>query len=367
MSSIPLLPFAADIETKPVLKKLARAHAALAELKGVVASIPNQAILVSTLPLQEAKDSSAIENIVTTEDELFSSDSAAEIFASIAAKEVHNYATALRQGFEAVVRTQLLTINDILNIQALIEENNAGFRRLPGTALKHSGTGATVYTPPQHGDEIIALMSNLEAFINNDELCDWDPLVKMAVMHHQFETIHPFYDGNGRTGRILNILYLVKAGLLGAPVLYLSRYISQRKAEYYALLQAVRDQAPLGNEAAAWEPWLLFMLGGVEETSRQTTALVIKMRELMAQHKRTVRAQLPKIYSQDLIDNLFKHPYTRVEFMTKDLLVHRNTATTYLDALVGIGLLSKHKRGKESYYLNDKLVELLENVSSITI
>ncbi|HPH70748.1 MAG TPA: Fic family protein, partial [Kofleriaceae bacterium] len=353
MSSIPLLPFAADIETKPVLKKLARAHAALAELKGVVASIPNQAILVSTLPLQEAKDSSAIENIVTTEDELFSSDSAAEIFASIAAKEVHNYATALRQGFEAVVRTQLLTINDILNIQALIEENNAGFRRLPGTALKHSGTGATVYTPPQHGDEIIALMTNLEAFINNDELCDWDPLVKMAVMHHQFETIHPFYDGNGRTGRILNILYLVKAGLLGAPVLYLSRYISQRKAEYYALLQAVRDQAPLGNVAAAWEPWLLFMLGGVEETSRQTTALVIKIRELMAQHKRTVRAQLPKIYSQDLIDNLFKHPYTRVEFMTKDLLVHRNTATTYLDALVGIGLLSKHKRGKESYYLND--------------
>ncbi|HEX8530385.1 MAG TPA: Fic/DOC family N-terminal domain-containing protein, partial [Cytophagales bacterium] len=261
--SIPTLPLAFDIETKAVLKKTARAHQALAELKGVVATIPNESILISTLSLQEAKDSSAIENIVTTHDELFKSDATARQFASVAAKEVHTYALALREGFEQVRRTGILTNNHILKIQATIESSHAGFRKLPGTALKNDRTGEVVYTPPQHPDDIIAMMNNLEQFINDDALSDWDDLVKMAVIHHQFESIHPFYDGNGRTGRILNILYLVKQGLLQLPVLYLSRYINQHKADYYRLLQLVRNEGQ-------WETWVLFMLTGVEQTSRQT-------------------------------------------------------------------------------------------------
>ncbi len=221
------------------MRKLSRAGAALAELKGVAASIPNQSILVNTLALQEAKDSSAIENIITTHDDLYRSNALARQFVTYAAKEVHNYATALRNGFEQVQRIGLLTNTDILQMQACIEENDAGFRKLPGTALKNEQTGETVYTPPQHPDEIVSLMENLEKFINDDTMSEWDALTKMAVIHHQFESIHPFYDG---TGRIINILYLVKQGLLGSPVLYLSRYINQNKADYYRLLQKVRDE-----------------------------------------------------------------------------------------------------------------------------
>lgn len=357
MHKLHSLPLPHDIETTAVLKKLAKAHQALAELKGVVAGIPNQSILISTLSLQEAKDSSAIENIITTHDDLYRSDSVARHFVSVAAKEVHSYATALRNGFEQVKRTGLLTHNDILAIQACVEENRAGLRKLPGTALVNGQTGATVYTPPQHPDDIVALMSNLERFINDDALCDWDPLTKMAVIHHQFESIHPFYDGNGRTGRIVNILYLVRQGLLGSPVLYLSRYINQHKADYYRLLQATRDT---GN----WTDWLLFMLDGVEQTARQTTALIIAIVALMQRHKHTVRAELPKIYSQDLINNLFRHPYTKIDFVMNELQVHRNTASRYLDELVRIGLLTRHKLGKENFYMNNALHELLSQVNT---
>lgn len=352
---IPQLPFAADIETKAVLKKLAKAHQALAELKGVAASIPNQSILVNTLALQEAKDSSAIENIITTHDDLYRSDSLARKFVSLAAKEVHNYAIALRNGFEQVKRSGLLTNNDILDIQSYIEENRAGFRKLPGTALKNDQTGETVYTPPQHHEEIISLMGNLEQFINDDVLCDWDPLVKMAVIHHQFESIHPFYDGNGRTGRIINILYLVRQGLLDSPVLYLSRYINQHKADYYRLLQTVRTDN-------AWEAWLLYMLQAIEDTSRQTILLIVGIKALMQQHKHRLRDELPKIYSQDLINNLFRHPYTKIDLVMGELRVHRNTATKYLDEVVRIGLLTRHKLGKENFYFNDELITLLLNV-----
>ena len=354
-TTIPLLPLPFDLETKPVLKSLARAHRALAELKGTAGIVPNETILISTLSLQEAKDSSAIENIVTTEDDLYRSDAATAQFASLAAKEVHAYARALREGFERVRQTGLITNNDILQIQATLEANEAGFRKLPGTALKNDRTGETVFTPPQSHAEIVALMDNLERFINEDGLSDLDPLVKMAVIHHRFETIHPFYDGNGRTGRILNILYLVKEGLLGTPILYLSRYINQNKPEYYRLLQAVRDQE-------AWEEWVLFLLAGVEQTSRQTTSLVFGVRDLMLAHKNRMRSELPRIYSQDLLNNLFRHPYTKIEFVMADLAVHRNTATRYLEALAGIGLVTKHKIGKENYFLNDDLFNLFLSV-----
>lgn len=350
--SIPTLPLSIELETKPILKKVAKAHQALAELKGVSGIIPNQSILISTLSLQEAKDSSAIENIITTHDELYESDVSAKHFATFAAKEVYSYAAALQNGYHRVKKTGLLINTHILEIQQTLEENSAGFRKLPGTVLKNDQTGEIVYSPPQEGEKILMLMNNLEQFINNDTLSDADPLIKMAVIHHQFESVHPFYDGNGRTGRIINILYLVKHGLLDAPILYLSRFINQNKSEYYRLLQAVRD-------TNSWEAWILFMLEGVAQTSRRTTLLVHRMRDLMQGHKQKMREELPKIYSQDLLNNLFRHPYTKIDFVMKELQVSRITATKYLDELVRIGLLSKHKKWKNNYYMNDALIGLL--------
>ncbi len=272
---IPVLPLTKDIESKAVLKKTAKAHQALAELKGIVSTIPNESILIHTLSLQEAKDSSAIENIITTHDELFKSDRLSHQFASLAAKEVFNYATALQDGFKQVQQRGLLTSNDIKTIQATIEQNNADFRTQSGTTLKNEQTGEVIYRPPQTHDEIVALMSNLEQFINDGSCCDWDDLVKMAVIHHQFESIHPFYDGNGRAGRVINVLYLIKQDLLTLPVLYLSRYINQHKQDYYRLLQSVREEQN-------WKEWLLFMLEAVEQTSKQTIDLIkaIKPRKI---------------------------------------------------------------------------------------
>ena len=351
---IPLLPLSVELESKIVMKKLTAAHRALAELKGVSTVMPNQAILINTLSLQEAKDSSAIENIITTHDELYKSDVLAKHFSSIEAKEVYNYATALCNGYEQVKKNDLLTINNILEIQGTLEENSAGFRKLPGTELKNERTGEIVYTPPQDVNQIKLLMNNLEKFINDDTLSNVDPLIKMAIIHHQFESIHPFYDGNGRTGRIINILYLVKNKLLDSPILYLSRYINQNKNEYYRLLQAVRINQ-------AWEEWVLYILQGVEETSRYTTDLIQGMRGLMQLYKHKMRDELPKIYSQDLLNNLFRHPYTKIDFVMRELQVHRITATKYLEELVGIGLLTKHKMGKENFYLNSDLFDLLRN------
>ena len=352
---VPTLPDLGDIETKAILKKTALAHKTLAELKGVAASMPNQSILINTLSLQEAKDSSAVENIITTHDDLYRSDHAQRYFITLAAKEVHNYAEALRAGFERIRQTGLLTNNDILTIQAGIEENQAGYRKQAGTALKNDQTGEVVYLPPQHPDEIVALMGNLEQFINQPDMCDWDALVKMAVIHHQFESIHPFYDGNGRTGRVINILYLVQQGLLDTPILYLSRYINQNKADYYRLLQATR-------ETHDWSEWLLYMLDAVEQTAVQTTQLVVAINKLMQQYKHDLRDKQPKIYSQDLINNIFRHPYTKIDFVSNELQVNRKTASKYLDVLVDMALLSKHRLGKENYYLNDRLFELLLNV-----
>lgn len=356
--NIPYLPLKQDIETKVVLKKLALAHKALAELNGVAETIPNEVIILNTLSLQEAKDSSAIENIITTHDELYSSDNIARQFASSAAKEVYNYATALKDGFKKVKELGLLTCNQIIDIQTTLEETKSGFRKLPGTALKNEQTGETVYTPPQSYDDILGYMTNLEKFINDKDVCDWDPLVRMAIIHHQFESIHPFYDGNGRTGRIINILYLVKEGLLNLPILYLSRYINQNKGTYYKLLQETRT-------TQNWEPWLLFMLEAIEQTSIQTSAMVRGIKSLMMQYKQKIRTDLPKIYSQDLINNLFKHPYTKIDFLQTDLQITRQTASKYLDQLIDYKLLKMHKIGKENFYINNALFEYLYNAPDI--
>lgn len=353
---IPTLPLEGELETKQVLKKVAAARSALAELKGAATSIPNESILIDTLVLQEAKDSSAIENIITTHDELYQSDAIAKNFKSLASKEVYAYALALRTGFETVKQRGFISSNHIVEMQSLIEENDAGFRELPGTALKNEQTDEIVYTPPQTYDEIVEHMNNLEQFMNDEALSDLDPLVKMAIIHHQFESIHPFYDGNGRTGRIINILYLVKEGLLQIPILYLSRFINQNKAEYYRLLQAVRTD----NE---WESWVMYMLAGIEETSLQTIQQIQGIKTLMLKHKKTLREELPNIYSQDLLNNIFRHPYTKIDFVMKDLAVSRITATRYLDELSGIGMLNKLKLGRDNYYVNTDLYYLLGNLN----
>jgi len=357
---IPQLPLDFDLETKAIMKKTAAARSALAEMKGAVLSIPNENILISTLSLQEAKDSSAIENIITTHDELYQGDYLKKEFKSIASKEVHNYAEALRWGFETVRQKGFLSNNHIIQMQGTLEENDAGFRKVPGTELKNEQTGEIVYTPPQTHDEVVAFMNNLEQFMNDNEMSDWDPLVKMAIIHHQFESIHPFYDGNGRTGRIINILYLVKEGLLNLPILYLSRYINQNKGDYYRLLQKVRTEN-------AWEEWVLYILEGVEQTSLQTIKLIDGIKAIMQKHKHKLRRDLPKIYSQDLLNNLFRHPYTKIEFVMADLAVSRPTATRYLDELTAINILHKHKLGKDNYYVNHELYDLLANMNSNSV
>ncbi|MDE7430628.1 MAG: Fic family protein, partial [Lachnospiraceae bacterium] len=358
---IPKLPLSYDLETKEILKRLNQANRRLAELKGVALTIPNENILVSTLTLQEAKDSSEVENIVTTQDDLYKSASASfsDMAINAATKEVLNYREALEHGFRLVKSKGILTSTVIKEIQKMLEHNSAGFRSVPGTALKRSD-GVVIYTPPQDKQTIIELMSNLERFIN-DDMVDIDPLIKLAVIHHQFESIHPFYDGNGRTGRIVCVLYLVLTGLLDLPILYLSRFITHNKAEYYRLIQAIRDKN--NDNAAEWESWIIFMLKGIEETAIETTRLVKGISRLMADFKSVLRSKIGKQYRHELLNNLFFHPYTKVEFLEKELGISRSTATRYLNGLVETGLIDKIKIGRTHYYMNIPLMQLFMNVS----
>lgn len=335
-----------------IYRKVAQAHRFLAELKGRASSLPKQSILIDTLSIQEAKDSSAIENIITTHDELYRSSPEQNEFTSIAAKEVLSYVNAMKVGHQNLRRTGLITLQNIHAVQEEVKGDQAGFRKLPGTVLRNESNGEIVYTPPQHPDEIIALMENLLIFTNDEKFFDADPLVKMAIIHHRFESIHPYYDGNGRTGRILNILYLMKEDLLDLPILYMSRFINQNRQEYYRLLQATRDTGD-------WEPWVLFMLESIIETSKQTIIVVGEIKELMLAYKKKLRSELPGIYSQDLLNNVFTHPYTKIEFVMKDLHVSRLTATSYLEKMCNIDLLRKTKVGRTNFYVNDGLVKAL--------
>ena len=345
------LPYAEDLETKSILKQLPAAHAALAELKGIVRSIPNQIILLNTLGIQEAKDSSSVENIITTHDELYKANLDFEVNTSPDVKEVQNYVAAMKRGFELLQTRGLLTNQTILKIQETLEGNNAGFRKLPGTALKNAQTGEIVYLPPQDPNEILSLMANLEQFINDPELSDYDPLVKMAIIHYQFESIHPFYDGNGRTGRILNILYLIMTGLQKLPILYLSSHIIRNKPDYYRLLQGVRENGD-------WESWISYMIRGVENTARETILLIEELKILIAEMQVLLRTRY-KFYSQELLNNLFEHPYTKIEFLVRDLSVSRITAANYLNQLASDGVLRKERLGTGNYYVNERLFELL--------
>ncbi len=352
---MPLLPLdqldPQRFDTPAILKKLASSSRKLAELKGVAQTIPNQGILINTLGLQEAKDSSEIENIVTTHDALFKGAAFDKSHSDPATKEVLRYRQALRLGFDEVRQLGLITNRQILAIQEELEHNSAGFRKLPGTDLRNEA-GRIIYTPPQDRNEIIRLMTELEQFINDDELFPSDPLIKMALIHHQFESIHPYYDGNGRTGRIINVLYLVKNGLLDIPLLYLSRFIVQNKAEYYRLLQAVRDSDD-------WEDWVMYMLDAVEQTSGQGINTIQAISAALIDYKHRIRDQF-RFYSQDLINSLFQHPYTKISFLMSDLQVSRITATKYLDDLAQAGFLAKHKVGRGNYYINLALSQILQ-------
>ena len=359
---IPTLPLSYDLETKEILRQVNRANRKLAELKGVALTIPNEQILISSLTLQEAKDSSEVENIVTTQDDLYRA--GMEIpydIISAATKEVLLYREAISEGFRLVRNKNILTLNDIKRIQQILEANSAGFRSTPGTQLKRSSDGVVVYTPPQDKVVIEKYMANLEQFINDEQLSSLDPLIKMAIIHHQFESIHPFYDGNGRTGRIINILYLVIADLLELPILYLSRYITHNKQEYYQLIQAIRDKNT--DNAKQWEEWILFMLKGVEQTAQDTINLIKHIGTLMDRFKRTLRPVFGTKYNHELLNGLFYHPYTKIEHIEKNLQVTRQTASRYLNTIVELGLLQKQKKGKENYYVNVLLVDLFLSYS----
>ncbi len=344
------LPVDKEVETVKLLKKSIAANKALAKLNGVAKIIPNSSVLINSLVLQEAKDSSAIENIITTHDELYkASIDIASI--TIATKEVQNYRNALLTGFKLVKDNKLLLKRNIVGIQSELEQNNAGVRKQCGTKLKNAQTGEIVFTPPQNYDEIEKLLANLEKYINEPN--EIDSLINMAIIHYQFETIHPFYDGNGRTGRIINILYLVLKDLLDLPILYLSRYIIKNKSDYYRLLQEVRTQ----NN---WEDWIFYMLDGIEKTSIETTELINDIRCLMEKTKQKIRNELPRIYSKDLLEVLFTHPYTKIEFLVENLDITRQTATKYLRRLEDINILKTIKIKNSKYFINIDFFEILK-------
>jgi len=362
---IPNLPLPYDLETVAVLKQLNKANKKLAELKGIARTIPNENILISMLALQEARDSSAVENIVTTQDDLYQAGVSDNIrIINPATKEVLRYREAIFEGFEMVRKNKILSNNVIKKVQEKVKQNNAGFLVSPSKALVNQSDGRVIYTPPQDINEVNEKMSNLEAFINDQELSSLDPLIKMAIIHHQFESIHPFGDGNGRTGRIVNILYLVITDLLDLPILYLSRYITHRKGEYYHLIQAIRDKNT--DNAKEWEEWILFILKGVEETAGNTIELVKGISQLMAEYKNVLRPIFDKAYKHELINNLFFHPYTKIEYMQHDMMVQRKTAAKYLDRIVETGLLEKVKKGRENYYINVKLCNLFLNYNEVS-
>jgi Fic family protein len=288
---------------------------------------------------------------------LFQADLHIAEWVSPVTKEVSRYRQALMYGFERMGEQQrILSNGTLIALFQLLKNSTEEFRTGGGTVLKNERTGSTVFVPPQDGASVQAHMQALQHFINDKATCDLDPMIKMALIHHQFESIHPFSDGNGRIGRILCVLYLVQTSLLDTPVLYLSRYINQHKGDYYRLLQAVRDETP---NAAAWQRWVIFMLNAIADTAQRAVLLVGAMRELMAETKRRLRTDLPKLYSQDLLNNLFRHPYTRIEFVQRDLGVTRQTAARYLRQLAQAGLVREHSQGKHVYFINTSLVQLL--------
>ncbi len=351
-NNLPFLPPAKEkIETVKVLRQLIKSSVALAELKGIVHILPNPEILLNAIILREARASSEIENVITTQDKLYQALSAKGIQVDAATKEVLRYREAMLYGVNFIKKKSFLSTNAIIEIQKILEENNAGIRKLPGTALRNASTGKLIYTPPDNIDAINKLLRNYELYINEED--DVPQLIKMAVQHYQFESIHPFYDGNGRTGRIINVLYIIMAGLLENPVLFLSGYIIDNKSDYYRLLQEVRTKHN-------WEAWILFILNGIESTANETIAQVSKINKLFEQTRKLVQKKTTKIYSKELIELLFEQPYCKSEYLENRLNISRITASKYLKALENINVLESRKVWKETLYINTGLFNLLK-------
>ena len=349
-NDLPLLPPPVDLESKAVLKKAIGANKALAELKGAGQLIPNQGVLIHAIGLQEAKLSSEIENIVTTNDELYRAFADEGHNSSPHTKEVLHYQDALWHGFDAIrINKRPVTTNLYEDLYRIIKQTTAGVRQVPGTKLANP-LGEVIYTPPEGERLLRDKLANLEKFIYAED--DLDPLVKLAVLHYQFEAIHPFTDGNGRTGRILNILYLIERGLLDIPVLYLSRYIIENKNAYYAGLKRVTVDG-------AWEPWILYMLDAVEQMARLTRERILAIRDLMDVTAKWVKDKAPKVYSKDLIDILYRQPYCKIKFLEQAGIGNRQTASSYLKELEVIGVLHGFKQGREMYYINKKFLDVL--------
>ena len=341
------------VETIKILRQANSASTSLAELKGIARLIPNQAMLINAIVLQEAKDSSEIENIITTQDDLYKALTVYKANISPETKEVVNYRKALFKGFELLKEQGFLRVNDIITIQQELVGNSAGIRSTPGTVLKNDRTGEVVYTPPQDKQEILDLLSNFIAHFNQKEE-DLSPLINLAVLHYQFESIHPFYDGNGRTGRILNILYLILNDLIEIPILYLSSYIIKNKPDYYRLLNRT-------NKNDEWEDWILYMLRAIETNSTQTISKIITIRTLLDNTIEVVKKKAPKIYQKELVELLFEQPYSKIEFVVNRLKVERKAASRYLKELENAGVLKSQKVGRETVYINKELVEILKH------
>ncbi|MDD4349707.1 MAG: Fic family protein [Opitutales bacterium] len=352
-NELPPLPPKVEVETVDTLKVCIEARSSLAELKQAADFLPNPTLLINLIPILEAKDSSAIENIVTTTDRLFQyADS--EEHADPHTKEALRYRTALRQGFEAL-QTKPLCTNSAVDICSILKSKPMHIRNQPGTALANQYTGQIIYTPPQ-GEAILSrLMSNWENYIHERD--GVDPLIKMAISHYQFEAIHPFLDGNGRTGRIVNVLYLIEAGLLTLPILYLSRYIIQNKNDYYRLLREVTWQ----NN---WQDWILFILRGVHDTSQWTRHKISAIHGLIQHTADFVKTNLPKIYSHELVHTLFQQPYCRINNLVESGIAKRQTASVYLKQLSGIGVLKETSSGKEKLFIHPKLIQLMSEDSN---
>lgn len=351
-NDLPLLPPQREkIETVKVLRQLVKSSVALAELKGLAKVLPNPAILLNAVILKEARASSEIENVITTQDKLYQALSAKGIQVDSSTKEVLRYREAMLYGFQIIQKKGFLSANAIIEIQKILEENTAGIRKLPGTALRNAATGKVIYTPPDDINSIKRLINNLEKYLNEED--DISPLIKVAVQHYQFESIHPFYDGNGRTGRIINILYLILNNLLENPILYLSAYIIDNKADYYRLLQEVRTKD-------SWEGWVLYILKGIEQTANETIAQIKEISQLFVQTQELVKKKNPKSYSKELIEILFEHPYCKIEYLVERLDVSRITASKYLKELEKIKVLQSKQVWKETLYINTRLFELLK-------
>ena len=340
------------VETIAILRLANRASLAIAELKGIAQTIPNQRMLINAVVLQEAKDSSEIENIITSTDELYEALTSNKIQVKSEINEVVNYRRSIFLGFEILKEQGFIRVNDIIEIQQDLIKNNAGLRSTPGTVLKNDQTGEVVYTPPQDKKEIQELLANFIKHYNKKNT-DLSPLINLAILHYQFESIHPFYDGNGRTGRILNILYLIQNNLLEIPILYLSSYIIKNKADYYRLLNAV-------NKNEEWENWILYILKAIEVTSIQTIEQIQSIRILLKETINEVKINASKIYSKELVESIFEQPYTKIEYITRKLGVERKAASRYLRKLKEIGVLESKKIGKEVIYINKELITLLK-------